>query len=702
MSTQPSFGKKLSMKLLKIRNHRKLFCRAGFLFLLLAAIFPALLTAQTTLSPVKENDSLAASTTENPSNNPVEEDFRVEKIPVEGGAEIITIFVKIHRTVELKDFTEEVPLVSILRDTLGDDLIENDRLRHVWILTYTKPGLVQKFAAAVPFLYMRTTNKRETGTAPPPAVIDLNPSENALWDKIFWRVFKSLILGGFGTPVKAATLQYKTNIDDYRKSAITRALAVLALYKTIEGKKILTDEETKDIQARMMLSDKTLGSLVRDENLERVYRTNVEEIHDVRGHNWELLRQYSEAQGLYFEPLEMPDGSATHALIWTAESDLQNNKNKKFDTRFLNIKNPWNDARLQNWSGYSETRWFDESNRRVPENTPDAKPKKMIPLALYGLDYPKIPTLLVDFRDRDNPKKRELSRRILDDLTGNFLSLSVTNLPYFIGRQIFGFVTGRRGMDVNQVSRVNSYSQMKLLLSLNDSLNPQFRNELAERLELVSMNPLENDLNVEARLARRQYENLIAYANKPDGLRKQIEKERREEMVRLKHGGKKRAFFNLGHLLSLGFYTRREKDTPELRAALDVRRQLEYHERFLRETARDSVNPEVDGDPAAIRRALDFISQNGSAAQGKTAEAIARIFMIAGDEQTRLLCLQSLGSIKNPAAKKNLLAIYQNREIETRWRNLSAEYLHLEVEKGWQNKPDAETKTAFQGDGRQE
>ena len=48
----------------------------------------------------------------------------------------------------------------------------------------------------------------------------------------------------------------------------------------------------------------------------------------------------------------------------------------------------------------------------------------MIPLALYGLDNPKIPMLLVDFRDSFNPKKREMSRRVLHDVTRNFVSLS--------------------------------------------------------------------------------------------------------------------------------------------------------------------------------------------------------------------------------------------------------------------------------------
>ena len=44
---------------------------------------------------------------------------------------------------------------------------------------------------------------------------------------------------------------------------------------------------------------------------------------DERGHNWELLRQRAEAESLYFEPLQMPDGSATHALIWVSKRDLR-------------------------------------------------------------------------------------------------------------------------------------------------------------------------------------------------------------------------------------------------------------------------------------------------------------------------------------------------------------------------------------------
>src|SRR5580765_2221008 len=63
--------------------------------------------------------------------------FRIEKIRIEGGAELITILAKndVHEG-DLTGPASEIPLVSILRDTLGDEEAANDRLRYVWMLTY--------------------------------------------------------------------------------------------------------------------------------------------------------------------------------------------------------------------------------------------------------------------------------------------------------------------------------------------------------------------------------------------------------------------------------------------------------------------------------------------------------------------------------------------------------------------------------------
>ena len=79
-------------------------------------------------------------------------------------------------------------------------------------------------------------------------------------------------------------------------------------------------------------------------------------------------------------------------------------------------------------------------------------------------------------------------------------------------------MTGRRGIDINQPSRLQAYSQLKLLLALNDSIDPKLREEVNGRLENPSLNPFENDLKAEANLARQQYEALVTFAKRPDGL----------------------------------------------------------------------------------------------------------------------------------------------------------------------------------------
>lgn len=659
-----------------------LFCLNIIFNVLLIAGFTKSINAQSNDSVIAATDTKTATSILSNLNIfdtdfSVEKDFRVEKVAVAGGAEIVTIFAKLKGLRDSpEDAAREVPLISILRDTLGDEKAENDRLRYVWMLTYTKPSLSQRMSAAVPFLYTRTTNKGEARKGLPPPIIDLHPAKKDVWDKAFWIVFRSLIIDDFGMPLRAATLQYRENAQNYRRASIARALAVLALYEKVEGKKILSDGELRDIQAGMMVSNKLLGSMIKRENLRRVYETGTDQRTMTRGQNWELLRQYAEAQGLYFEPLKMPDGSATHALIWFALPDLANRADKTFNSRFLNIKNPWNDSRLLDWKGYSEIRWFDEQNYPVAPDAPDAKPKMMIPLALYGLDNPKIPTLLVDFRDQNNPKKREMSKRVLNDLTRNVLSVSsFGNLPYFVGHYVYDFVTDRRGMDINQPSRLGAYSQLKLLLALNASLEPEFRDEIASRLESVSLNPLENDLDVEIGLAQQQYKNLMDYAAQPDGLAAQLDRERREEMVRLKHTGRQRMLYSLMRVLSFGNYKHREKNTPELFAEMDLRRQLDFHERYLRETAETTVKPEIDGDMNALNRSLTFISQNGSEAEGKTAKAVAALFSATENAELRELCLSSLYKINNKIAKKELLAIYENPKIDEHWRNVSARYL---------------------------
>ena len=575
------------MKFTKTLSDRVPFYRLALILLLFLVGFSAT-AVQAQLATTKN------STHDSPPNAAekqfTDSGFRVEKVSVAGGSEVVTIFAK-------QGASSEIPLVSFLRDTLGDDKPENDRLRYVWMHTYTRASFRQRAAAFVPFLYTRTSNKKDVGTGPPPVVIDVQQSSKALWASVFWIILKKLVINDLSVGFRASAYQYHQNSSDYKKSAVAAALTVLSLYQEAEGENVISDKDLKDIQARLFLSDKTFGWHMQSENLGRVYQKETEKARDYRGHNWELLRQYSEAQGLYFEPIEMPDGTARHAIVWTSVSDIATNRGKSFNHRFLNFRNPWVDKNLANWKGYTQIRWYDADDREVEPDTPNAKPRTMIPLALYGLDNPKIPMILIDFRDNGNPKFREMSKRILNDVTTNVLQLSkFSSFPYFFGRFIYEFIPGRRGLDLNQTSRVRSYSQLKLLLSLENEIEPELRQSIAKKIEHATLNPMENDADVEATLARTQYANLMAYSKDPDGLAAKVLNDRREEMVRLNHGGLDRAYFGVAHALSLGLYTHREKDTPEMVAKMDMRRQLDYHERFLRETAFASADPEIDSN----------------------------------------------------------------------------------------------------------
>jgi len=671
------------------------------------------------------------SATETSPSNTTQSQFRVERVPMIGGAELLTIFGRLDGMRPYGRPAPEVPLVSVVRDTLSDDDPENDRLRYVWMLTYTQPTMMKRIASAIPFLYQHVGNKTQASKAPPTPLLDLANTSRQTWNHFFWMGLQNIFLDSYGIPLKAASRSYRRNAADYRTAHVTQALSILGNYENLrqrsrtEGELLalsqssdinapatndneindaatpllperspgFTPGEMLELRARLILSGKTFGGLSFgglfgpgkfSETVENHLMSSV----DTTGHNWEMLRQRAEAEGLYFQPLAMPDGHATHVLLWIVRSELTTRGNRSFERRFLNIANPWNDSRLRNWNGYMQTLYFDQDNRPTAANNPRARATEMIPLALYGLDHPKTPALLVDFRDTLNPKGREVSRRALNDLTKDIFSLSsFGNLPYFLGHTVYDFVTGRRGMDLNQPTRLTSYSELKLLLSFNDVLDPKLRREIERRLEVVSVNPLSNDNQAEIQLARQQYDVLIDYARRSDGLPARIERDRRAEMVPLQHGPVARFFYNLGNVLSFGRYVHRENVTPELTERMELARRIERHTQFLSEVAKSSPQTEVAWDMNTVKRSLQFLVDRGAAANGSAARATSLIFRRTNDAEARRLCLDALYKINNKNAKNELLRLYREEQPHSEWRLAIAERLRKAVAEDSRMKP---------------
>jgi hypothetical protein len=692
---------------------------------LLAAPLGERATAEKTTSEARREETPA----EAGAASATQSQFRVERLSLAGGAELLTIFGRADGLRASGRPAPEVPLISVVRDTLGDNDPENDRLRYVWMLTYTEPTLLKRIAAAVPFLYGHLGNQTRAANRAPAPLIDLANADRQTLNNTFRLGLQDIVLDNLGIPLRAASRSYRRNSSDYHRAHVAQALSILSVYdrwrrrsrdegellasrQTAAGTESLvktnlvvddrespllrapafTTGEMLEIRARLILSGKTLGGLFGLANFPDTVARHSKDTIDNSGHNWELLRQRAEAEGLYFEPLVMPDGSATHALLWIAKGDREAQANRHFDGRFLNIADPWSDKRLSNWRGYSQQRYFDADGHPTNASDPQARSIEMLPLALYGLDHPKIPALLIDFRDGLNPKRRELTRLILRDVAKNILPLSTMgHAMFFLARTPYDWITGRRGMDVNQPSRLRSYSELKLLLAFNGSIDPALKNEIERRLEKVSVNPLSNDSETEIRLAHRQYDSLIDFARRPEGLPARIERDRRAEMVPLEHGPAARLFFTLGNVLTFGRYVHRETATPELSARMELARRIQNHTRLLRDVAKSSPQIEVAWDMTNVTRSLRFIVDNGSSTDKQAARAAAGIFARTNDAEARRLCLDALARINNQTARNELLRLYRSEKVASEWRAAIAERLRKVAEDSRMKPAEAES-----------
>jgi len=511
--------------------------------------------------------------------------YRSESQPVAGGAELVTVFARLDAAAPADSRNLDIPLLAVLRDSLGDDDPDNDRLRSVWILTSTRPTLWQRTASALSFGYFRAGSKRHAGRVPSPA-IDLAAPSKSLYGNLLGDSLQAMELDPLGMAVRSTTRTYRTNSDDYTKLQVFQALVTLDnlaldnLAPESGGQSVLTEGQLREIYSRLSLSTRTFGGLVRERYLSTYYDKETSQLQQTRGHNRELLRQRAELNDLYFEPLAVASGTPSEALLWVARSDLEHPADRPFDKQFLGIANPWTDARVQHWTGYSQLRYFDSDNRPVSKDAPEAHPVDMIPLALYSLNYPRVPLLLADFRNSLNPKRREMvSQGATGLITGVFGITRFGNPTFFAADFLWTFVRGRHGAAVDRTARLQAYSGARQFLAMDSSLDPALKIELQRHLDHLALNPRENETAREATLAREQYASLLQYANSPRGVAK-LERDRRKELESYTRSPAFRVFAGLGRTFTRGPHPDPKSDLS-LRAELDAHRRSATSVRFL-------------------------------------------------------------------------------------------------------------------------
>jgi hypothetical protein len=484
--------------------------------------------------------------------------IRVDHTPVAGGGEITTYLGK------LTDSGDPVPLVSVLRDTMGDADPANDQFRYVWAYGYKRPTLWQRFSATIPFLYRRAGLDRRSKVEPISLLDMAAPAKGAI-PKMLGTALQSSVLDPLGAPLRAATRSYRERIREYRAIHVWRSIETLRSTPVEAGG--FSGEDLARIEGRLLLSNQVLGGYVSDDAVPAGWSKRQNEWALSRAHNWELLRQRAEDSGLYFQPLSLAGEDPQFALLWVERDPAAPAPSRKFDGQFLKISDPYRDDRLRNWKGYTEP-WCSTANSCTV----------MIPLALYALDHPRAPLLLVDFRDSGRPKHREMAMRFSDDLATGVLGLTgFGHWPYLAAKSTWFFIHRRHGAALDREARVRAYVQLRQSLIMGYNLDPPLREELMRRTEKLGLNPFEDDASREVQIARAQYAKLLSEAN--GKLSRELERERSRELTGQLHSPAARFGFRLTAISTFGIVRHHEAVTPPGLALIDAARRAGAEQR---------------------------------------------------------------------------------------------------------------------------
>jgi hypothetical protein len=585
-----------------------------------------------------------------------EETFRWVVTPIEGGAEIFTLMGSFSPIANDSDH-DEVPLVAILRDSLGNGNPDDDRLRYLWLLTYRVPSVKQRVLSAVPFLYLNGGGGGHRTQQWSKPLADLSDPTHRVWWQVGHNIMQWAALDPLIKPVRASSRSFRTNASDYERLNIEEAISFLRRAPARYSEESLTSSDLTSIIGRLTLTKNLLGGLAAQSQLDRVAAESGEQRAASIGRNWELLRTSAERTGLIFEPLNLMSGTDEYAMLWFPKGATYTAPGIPLDKtwKLLHVRNPWRDERLDNWQGYEQVRYLDENGALLPEGAQSSRPVSLIPLGVYSLTYPHGPLLMADFRDKSRPRRRELVQRALNDTVTGVLGLShFANWYYFAGAALYEFVKGRRGDAVDRAERLDSYAAFRRAISLDRRLDPALRNEISSRVNTLSINPLETSPELEVETAYTNFAELKAAAIDRHKLPAKLDEDRREELAGFGAGNGTQLFTKMLHYSSLGLYTKRAPQSTDNLAALDRNRRIDALIGYLDNIAASGSGDQMRFDADRIKKSLaelpELVQQTSSPHVHRQAgETISRIQEQTTDFTIAENCRRALASLSAPS-----------------------------------------------------
>ncbi len=527
---------------------------------------------------------------------------------VSGQAQLITLFCgACNASAQLENNTD-IPLISVMRDTLGDEDPKNDRLTAIWLLTYIRPSLGRQALSAVPFFYWRVNgNSPKVKSKLPSPLLDMTSPQHPIFGTLGRDILQWGLLDSVGLPVRASSRAYRSNEADNERLHLEEAENYLRSAPPAGNSgSALSQGQIQTLIARLELRKTLLGGLADETAAKRLGAEDRIEFNTVRSKNWELLRQWADKTGLSFDPIPLARTSGQYAILWYPLDDGAGSAEPGPHAiwKLLGVKRPSKDLAGASRRNGVYLRNFDELGNMLPFDETGVRQSRFIPLGVYSLTYPKRPLLVLDFRTGMHLRLKEISQRSINEVTAGVIGIShFTNWYYYVAAAAYDFVASRRGGAMDQYERLDSYAQFRASLQLDNELDPRLRSEMQRRIGMLSVNPLESDPRSEMRAAVTRYDNLQRAA--ADGkLATMVDNDRRAELAQDRDSPKQLELGYLLHLGTLGVYTRRAAKQPSNQGDLNAYRRAAVELAFLDSLVRNGTAPEVAYEASQIERSV--------------------------------------------------------------------------------------------------
>ena len=534
----------------------------------------------------------------------------------------------------------DLPLVAVLRDTLGDQNDGNDRVTYVWLLGYSRPTIGQRLLSAIPFFYWHVNQgSSRVGTRDIKPFFNLSAPRHPVLTQAGREILQYTTFDPMIMPIRATSRAYRTNEVNHERLHLEEAISYLRQAPSSNGAAELSDAEVHTVIARLELRKKLLGGLVNQHRATKFGEAAGFEQERNRSRNWELLRNSAERAGLEFEPAALGGTTDEYAVLWFSSGAGREPAGSDLGPvwKLLGVKSPWRDSRLTK--------------------------QDRIPLAFYSLNYPNQPLLLVDFRDKWRTRRHEMTQRTINEITSGVIGIShFANWYYYVAADAYDFVASRHGRAMNQAERLDCYAQFRVSLALDRGLDPQLRKELQQRVESLSLNPLETATAREMASSQQRYSLLEAEVQRPDGwFAKRLDNDRRAELSSAATTGQPKFFAGALHAASLGLYTKRAPRSEGNLTKLDSYRRVDYDLNFLDRLVGAGTPPEVVYQPARIQAVVTELTRllpqvSSAPARARAQHTLYQIRDLSQDAALQAGCTSAIASIERPFAGQHVAA----------------------------------------------